>query len=66
MVEVFCYLSPATVQIIKYTKDPGVFIRYKDSLGKTIERENYHSSLQKALYWETMEFKISQEDWVKF
>ncbi|RKZ50722.1 MAG: hypothetical protein DRR16_27500 [Candidatus Parabeggiatoa sp. nov. 3] len=66
MVEVFCYLSPATVQIIKYTTDPGVFIRYKDSLGKTIEREDYHSSLQKALYWVSMEFNVSQEDWVKF
>ena len=66
MVEVFCYLPSATVQIIKYTEDPGVFIRYKDSLGKTIEREDYHSSLQKALYWVSMEFKVSQEDWVKF
>ena len=41
---------PALVQIVKYTDDKGVFVRYVDENGELIDREEYSQDLEVAFF----------------
>lgn len=40
--------SPVLVQIVKYTDDKGVFVRFIGENGELVDREEYHSDLDVA------------------
>ena len=43
--------KPVLVQIVKYTDDKGVFVRYLGADGNPVHREGYHQDLDDAFWW---------------
>ena len=54
---------PTLIQIVKYTDDEGVFIRYVGKNGELIDREDYCRNLDVAFFW--TESLIDRHAWEK-
>lgn len=60
---VFHYLTPHRVEVVKYTDDPGRFVRFLDSRHEQIEQERYVLN-EGALKFQMMGIPFSSSDWV--
>jgi len=46
----YCYVTPRFIEIVKYSEDPGVFIRYLDANNSEIDSQEYCPNLDTALF----------------
>lgn len=54
-------LAPALIQIVKYTDDGGVFVKYLDQDGQPLDRESYCQDLDDAFFW--IGSVVRKEEW---
>ena len=62
--ESYCYIRPYEVQLIKFTDDPGFFVRFLDSQGNEIDRKEY-CQRRDALSFSTSALALKENDWKK-
>ena len=58
----YSYLTPYRVEIVKYTDDPGRFIRFLDAKYEIIDREEYVLN-DSALSFRLINIPCKKEDW---
>ena len=61
----YCYLRPYQVQKIKYTDDPGFFIRFLDIMNEEVEQKEYCLN-EKALAFNLTGLKLDESDWLDY
>jgi hypothetical protein len=56
------YLTPSRIEVLKYTNDPGMFIRFLGSSNNLIDREEYAFN-EKSLNHRLLNISFSETDW---